>query len=126
MNTSTLAYNLELGLTGNRDGRSRRTTIERLKALRRIQREWERPNPNMVDCMSVPSRDWTQSKCYKDVFLARHSADEKCLEMYNFSSAFDGEERLQRLSFDVSFDAYSVDFDQDLIVLALCSEEDEM
>ena len=45
--------------------------------------------------------------------------------MFNFSSAFAGEERLQHLVFDVPFDAYTVDFDQDLIVLARCSEEDE-
>lgn len=98
---------------------------ERLQALHRTQRAWEQPEPVLVDTINVPSREWSQSKWQKDVFFGRHPFDEKRLDIFNFSAAYTGKERLQELVFDVDFDSYTVDFDQDLIALARCSEADE-
>ncbi|KAI0686403.1 hypothetical protein BC835DRAFT_458571 [Cytidiella melzeri] len=126
LNTSFLQYRIELGLTGNQDGRSSdRSVSERLKALRRVQREWERPKPTLVDTLVIPSRDWSQSKWQKDVFFGKHPTNNRQLDMFNFGASFAGKERLQHLSFDMDFDTFSVDFDQDLIALARCSETDQ-
>lgn len=85
-----------------------------------MQRDWETPNLKLLASMDVPSREWSQSKWQKDVFFGRYPSDDKRLDVFNFSSAYTGQERLQHLEFDVDFDVYCVDVDQDLIALAQC------
>ncbi|KAI0091539.1 hypothetical protein BDY19DRAFT_1030854 [Irpex rosettiformis] len=126
-NTPALEYKVELGLTGNQDGSSSSSITERLARLRRLQHAWENPKPRLVDSIVAPSQSWSHSKWQKDVFFGRYptSADRRRLEVFNISAAFAGKERLQDLSFDVPFDAYSVDFDQDLIALVRNSDSDD-
>ncbi|KAI0339605.1 hypothetical protein BDW22DRAFT_568433 [Trametopsis cervina] len=121
--TSALRYKIELGLTGNQDGNSSKSVPDRLKELRRTQRDWQSPKPTLISSASVPSRDWSHAKWQKDVFFGRCPEDDRRLDVFNFSNAFAGDdsERLQQLQFDVPFDVYSVDFGQDLVAMARCS-----
>lgn len=86
-----------------------------------MQRAWESPTLRLLESITVPSRDWSQSKWQKDVFFGRYPSNDKRLDTFNISSAYKGRERLQSLEFDVKFDVYCVDVDQDLIALARCS-----
>ena len=119
--TSALQYKLELGMTGNEDGTSATSIPNRLAALRRMQRQWQTPNLHLLETMVVSSRDWSHAKWQKDVFFGRYPSDSKLLDVFNFSSAYTAQDRLQHLEFDVPFDVYCVDFDQDLVALARCS-----
>ena len=112
-------------MTGNDDGDSAKSIPDRLKALRNMQRSWETPEVKLAGSMDIPSRDWSHARWQKDVFFGRYPFDKSLLDVFYCSSAFKGENRLQHLQFDVVFDGYCVDFDQDLIALARTSVADE-
>ncbi|KAI0693799.1 hypothetical protein BC835DRAFT_1054328 [Cytidiella melzeri] len=81
--TTLLQYKMELGLTGNKNGHSsNRSVTQRLEALRREQRVWEKPKPTLVETLKVPSRGWCEAKRQKHVSFGRHLRDGRRLEMF--------------------------------------------
>lgn len=114
-------------MTGNQDGSSSISIPERLARLRLLQRSWENPKATFLHSIIVPSQPWSHSKWQKDVFFGRRPsfADKTRLEVFNIGAAFSHKERLQDMTFDVIFDTYAVDFDQDLIALVRGTHADD-
>lgn len=115
--TPALQYAMELGMAGYKNGSSSYNVVHRLDTLQQERRIWRYPQPKHARSFVIPSEDWFDARCYKDVVCGRVPDNRSRLDIFHLSTTVPEDKRVQRLYLDIAFDAVYIDPGQDLLIL---------